>query len=233
MFGSIESSTAITITATNDRWRERAPCIRVSFRVVHSTIAGRRRALRRYAKWRPWSEQAVGDAFVTGSVGVNPVIYAETSLAFADANALDRHLNDLLIMRLPLPLRRCLPGGEGLFPVPPCGWCTLLAPAGFLHRRSRGGGRSEPLAGRAAALHHEPEGDAADGRRAPVHQHADLAGRVHRRRDRRDAVGLQPEDLRGRHNDDDRALEPARGGVLVRRRPARTSGSCWGPATAT
>ena len=81
--------------------------------------------------------------------------------------------------------------------------------------------RPGPLAGRAAALPHEPEGDAADGRRAPVHQHADLAGRVDRRRDRRDALGLQPEDVRRGYHDDERALEPARGGVLVRRTGTR------------
>ena len=66
------------------------------------------------------------------------------------------------------------------------------------HLRGAAAPRSGPLARRAAALHHEPEGDAADGGRAPLHQHADLAGRFHRRRDRRDALGLQPEDLRGR-----------------------------------
>ena len=43
------------------------------------------------ARWRSWSERAVGDALVTGDVGVNPIIFAETSIAFADVDTLDRH----------------------------------------------------------------------------------------------------------------------------------------------
>ena len=66
------------------------------------------------AKWRPWSERAVGDALVTGDVGVNPIIFAETSLAFADANTLDRHLDDLMIVRLQLPYGAAFRRG-GLF----------------------------------------------------------------------------------------------------------------------
>ena len=66
------------------------------------------------ARWRPWSERAVGDALVTGSVGVNPIIYAETSLAFADADALDRHLNDLLVVRLRLPYGAGFRAGRAL-----------------------------------------------------------------------------------------------------------------------
>ena len=89
------------------------------------------------------------------------------------------------------------------------------------HLRGAAAPRSRPLARRAAPLPHQPEGDTADGRRAALHQHADVAGRVDRRRDRRDALGLQPEDLRGRDHDDDRALEPARRGLLVRRPGAR------------
>ena len=85
------------------------------------------------------------------------------------------------------------------------------------HLRGAVAPRPEPLARRATTDRHQPEGDAADGRRAPLHQHADLAGRVDRRRDRQDALGLQPEDVRGRDHHDDRALEPARGGVLVGR----------------
>ena len=80
------------------------------------------------ARWRPWSERAVGDALVTGPVGVNPVVYAETSLAFADANALDRHLNDLLVVRLPLPYGAAFRAGRA-----------------FLRYRRAGGARSSPL----------------------------------------------------------------------------------------
>lgn len=80
------------------------------------------------AMWRSWSERAVGDALVTGPVGVNPVIYAETSLAFADANALDRHLNDLMVVRLPLPYGAAFRAGRA-----------------FLRYRRAGGARSSPL----------------------------------------------------------------------------------------
>lgn len=80
------------------------------------------------ARWRPWSERAVGDALVTGPVGVNPIIYAETSLAFADANALDRHLNGLMVVRLQLPYGAAFRAGRA-----------------FLRYRRAGGARSSPL----------------------------------------------------------------------------------------
>ncbi len=53
--------------------------------------------------WRPWSERAVGDALAAGVVGINPIIYAEVSLRFADADPLDRRLHALMVGRLPLP----------------------------------------------------------------------------------------------------------------------------------
>ncbi|MDE2906424.1 MAG: type II toxin-antitoxin system VapC family toxin [Acidobacteriota bacterium] len=80
------------------------------------------------AKWRPWSERAVGNALATGIVAVNPVIYAETSLAFADAGSLDRHLNDLLIVRQQLPYGAAFRAGRA-----------------FLRYRRAGGARSSPL----------------------------------------------------------------------------------------
>ena len=80
------------------------------------------------AKWRPWSERAVGDALVTGDVGVNPIIFAETSLAFADANTLDRHLDDLMIVRLQLPYGAAFRAGRAC-----------------LRYRRTGGMRSSPL----------------------------------------------------------------------------------------
>lgn len=82
------------------------------------------------ARWRPWSERAVGDALVAGPVGVNPIIYAETSLAFADADAdgLDRHLNELMVVRLRLPYGAAFRAGRA-----------------FLRYRRAGGVRSSPL----------------------------------------------------------------------------------------
>ena len=80
------------------------------------------------SRWRPWSERAVGNALVAGDVAVNPIIYAETSLAFADANTLDSHLNDLMVVRLPLPYGAAFRAGKA-----------------FLRYRRAGGARSSPL----------------------------------------------------------------------------------------
>ena len=54
-------------------------------------------------KWRPWSELAIGHALVAGSVGINPIIYAETALAFTAAETLDNELDSLMLVRLALP----------------------------------------------------------------------------------------------------------------------------------
>lgn len=93
------------------------------------------------AKWRPWSERAVGDALVAGPVGVNPIIYAETSLAFTDANTLDRHLRDLLIVRLQLPYGAAFRAGRA-----------------FLRYRRAGGVRSLPLPDFYIGAHAEADG---------------------------------------------------------------------------
>ena len=80
------------------------------------------------ATWRPWSEQAIGDALHAGTVGINPIIYAETSLAFADTDTLDRHLDTLMLARLPLPFGAAFRAGRA-----------------FLRYRRAGGARSSPL----------------------------------------------------------------------------------------
>ena len=51
-------------------------------------------------RWRRWSELAIGDALAAGSVGINPIIHAETSLAFTDAQPLDDQLDNLMLVRL-------------------------------------------------------------------------------------------------------------------------------------
>lgn len=79
-------------------------------------------------RWRPWSERALGNALTTGAVAVNPIIYAETSLAFADAYSLDRHLSDLLVVRRQLPYAAAFNAGQA-----------------FLRYRRAGGARSSPL----------------------------------------------------------------------------------------
>ena len=36
-------------------------------------------------QWRAWSENALGEALAAGPMGINPIIYAEASLAFDGA----------------------------------------------------------------------------------------------------------------------------------------------------
>ena len=80
------------------------------------------------ARWRSWSEQAVRDALLAGVVGINPIVYAETSLAFANTDTLDRHLGTLMLVRLPLPYDAAFRAGRA-----------------FLRYRRAGGVRSSPL----------------------------------------------------------------------------------------
>jgi len=80
------------------------------------------------AAWRSWSEAAVRDALETGEVGINPIVYAETSLAFTDVGLLDRSLEALMLERLPLPYA-----------------AAFLAGRAFLRYRRAGGVRTSPL----------------------------------------------------------------------------------------
>ncbi len=91
--------------------------------------------------WRPWSERAVGDALDTGAVGINPLIFAETSLAFTDSAELDHHLNTLLLVRYQLPYE-----------------AAFLAARAFLRYRRAGGVRSSPLPDFYIGAHAETEG---------------------------------------------------------------------------
>ena len=101
--------------------------------------------------------------------------------------------------------------------------------------------RPEALARRRGAVCHQLQGDAADGRRHAVSELAAVARHGRRRQDRRGPLGLQPEKLRGRHDDDERAVEPARRRLLDRRhRGARVLGhrrrlprSRWTPRPAS
>ena len=92
------------------------------------------------ATWRSWSEQAVRNALVAGIVGINPIVYAETSLAFADTSALDRHLDTLMLERLPLPYGAAFRAGRA-----------------FLRYRRAGGKRSSPLPDFYIGAHAETE----------------------------------------------------------------------------
>ena len=75
-------------------------------------------------------------------------------------------------------------------------------------------------------------GHAVDGRRGPLLQHPAVAGRRRRRPDRRNAVGVQPEELRRGHDDDDRG-RGASGAWRTGPTARATSASSGVPATAT
>ena len=76
-----------------------------------------------------------------GIVGINPLIYAETSLAFADTDTLDRHLDTLMLARLSLPYGAAFRAGRA-----------------FLRYRRAGGKRLAPLPDFYIGAHAETEG---------------------------------------------------------------------------
>ena len=59
--------------------------------------------------WRRWSEAAIRDALVSDSAAINPIIYAEASIGFSERSVLDRHLDALTLLRLPLPYEAAFP----------------------------------------------------------------------------------------------------------------------------
>jgi predicted nucleic acid-binding protein len=79
------------------------------------------------AKWAPWSEARLGEAFEAGEVVINPTVYAEISIAFDRIEELEDSLPDEL-------------GREDL------PWeAAFLAGKCFLEYRRRGGARRSPL----------------------------------------------------------------------------------------
>lgn len=92
-------------------------------------------------QWRAWSENALGEALAAGPMGINPIIYAEASLAFDGAETLDRQLDQLMIERLPLPYA-----------------AAFRAARAFRRYRSAGGIRSAPLPDFYIGAHAETDG---------------------------------------------------------------------------
>ena len=78
--------------------------------------------------WKPWSVTALRDVRAAGFAGINPLIYAEISLAFDSASELDRELHTLLLDRLQLPFGAGFGAGRA-----------------FLKYRRAGGARSSPM----------------------------------------------------------------------------------------
>ena len=91
--------------------------------------------------WRPWSENAIRDALLAGTVGFNPIVYAEASLGFTDAGVLDNHLDNLMLSRLPLPYGAAFRAGRA-----------------FLRYRRAGGLRTSALPDFYIGAHAETEG---------------------------------------------------------------------------
>ena len=62
--------------------------------------------------WRPWSERTMEDALAEGTLSINPVIYTEVALDFADSQSLDRWLRNLEIEKLALPYEAAFPASH-------------------------------------------------------------------------------------------------------------------------
>ena len=78
--------------------------------------------------WRPWSEAALADAMLTDAVVVNPLVYAEISIAYRQVEELDAVLDRLRIQRADLPWVAAHRAGQA-----------------FLQYRRAGGSKSSPL----------------------------------------------------------------------------------------
>ena len=76
--------------------------------------------------WRPWSERALRDVRTAELAGINPLIYAETSLAFGRPSDLDRQLDSLLLQRLSLPYGAAFRAARAFLRYRRAGGCELL-----------------------------------------------------------------------------------------------------------
>lgn len=78
--------------------------------------------------WSNWSSDALGEAFDTGPLVINPIIYAELSIRFNSPESLDDALRALGMRREDLPYDAAFPAGSA-----------------FLAYRRRGGSRTSTL----------------------------------------------------------------------------------------
>jgi len=93
------------------------------------------------AAWKDWSREHLKDAILDGGGAINPIIYAEVSLAFGHERELDAQLDSLAIAKLPLPY------GAG-----------FLAGRAYLRYRRRGGERRSPLPDSYIGAHAQVDG---------------------------------------------------------------------------
>jgi predicted nucleic acid-binding protein len=80
------------------------------------------------ADWGDWSAAMLADAARTGTLAINPIVYAEVSACFERIEDLDEALPEAYYRRLPLPFEAAFLTGQ----------C-------FLKYRRRGGTRRSPL----------------------------------------------------------------------------------------
>jgi len=79
-------------------------------------------------EWADWSENALTEAALTGKLFINPIIYAEVSIAFTRTGKLDKALEQTRIIRTELPYS-----------------AAFLAGKAFMQYRRRGGLKRSPL----------------------------------------------------------------------------------------
>ena len=91
--------------------------------------------------WADWSEQALADAAAADEIAINPIIYAEISIAFKSAKPLDEALQQLEINLVELP-----------YPA------AFIAGKAFMKYRQKGGLKRSPLPDFYIGAHAEYEG---------------------------------------------------------------------------
>jgi len=79
-------------------------------------------------RWKQWSREQLRAVLLAGGAAVNPIIYAEVSLAFAYPAELEAQLASLNITKLPLPYEAAFSAGRA-----------------YLRYRRDGGERRSPL----------------------------------------------------------------------------------------
>jgi predicted nucleic acid-binding protein len=84
--------------------------------------------IKRDPQWLPWSRFALTHALLDNRVFVNPLIYAELSIAYQTPAQLDHVLKVLGVERTDLPWEAAYPAGQA-----------------FVQYRRRGGAKTSPL----------------------------------------------------------------------------------------
>jgi hypothetical protein len=80
------------------------------------------------AVWQEWSARALADCAEHAGLAINPIVYAEVSIAFSTIEALESALPRTLYQRAPLPWE-----------------AGFLAGKAFLNYRRKGGPRQTPM----------------------------------------------------------------------------------------